>query len=202
MGDLDDSFAQLLGRQPTDKQKQALYRVRDALKLKTTDAVWLLLMALQHYETLYEKFPALIAEAARDVTESVRATAEAQAKAARDETKKALAETVHETVDAVAKRRANAELFKWVSATVIATLLLDARGEVAETGREGRRSRGWREQGQASMRVRDHDVVLGAHARRTPRVRTREGRQPPRSGQLRRPRLGAEGRLVRRAERA
>jgi hypothetical protein len=123
MGDLDDSFAQLLGRQPTDKERQALYRVRDALKLKTTDAIWLLLMALQHYETLYERFPALIADAARDATQSVRATAEAQAKAAREETRKALAETVHETVDAVAKRRANAELFKWVSATVIFTLL-------------------------------------------------------------------------------
>jgi hypothetical protein len=124
LGDLDDSFAQLLGRQPTDKERQALYRVRDALKVKTTDAVWLLLMALQHYETLYERFPALIAEAARDATRSVRATAEAQAKAAREETRKALAESVHETVDAVAKRRANAELFKWVSATVISTLLV------------------------------------------------------------------------------
>ena len=57
MGELDDSFATLLGRQPTDKEKQALYRVRDALKLKATDAVWLLLMALQHYETLYEQLP-------------------------------------------------------------------------------------------------------------------------------------------------
>jgi hypothetical protein len=123
VGDLDDSFAQILGRQPTDKERQTLYRVRDALKLKTTDAVWLLLMALQYYETLYERFPALIAEAARDATRSVRATAEAQAKAAREETRMALAATVHETVDAVAKQQAIAELFKWVSATVIVTLL-------------------------------------------------------------------------------
>jgi hypothetical protein len=65
VGDLDDSFTALLGRQPTDREKQALYRTRDALKLKTTDAVWLLLMALQHYETLYEQVPAKIATAAR-----------------------------------------------------------------------------------------------------------------------------------------
>ena len=57
MGDLDDSFAQLLGRQPSDKEKQDLYRVRDALKIKATDAVWLLLMALQYYQRLYEQFP-------------------------------------------------------------------------------------------------------------------------------------------------
>ena len=171
MGDLDDSFAQLLGRQPTDKDRQTIYRVRDALKLKTTDAVWLLLMALQHYETLYERFPALIAEAARDATKSVRATAEAQAKAAREETKKALAATVHETVDAVAKQRANAELFKWVSATVIvhASRLGDC-GLVAETRGKGGGSGSRRKQGQTGVRVRDHGVVLGAHARRNPRV--------------------------------
>lgn len=68
MGDLDDSFGQLLGRQPTDQERQSLYRVRDALKLTTADAVWLLLMALQHYETLCERFPGLIADAARDAT--------------------------------------------------------------------------------------------------------------------------------------
>ena len=37
MSELDDSFARLLGRQPTDKERQALYRVRDALRLKSTD---------------------------------------------------------------------------------------------------------------------------------------------------------------------
>jgi hypothetical protein len=52
VGDLDDSFAQLLGHQPSDKERQDLYRVRDALKLKSTDAVWTLLMVLQHYQTL------------------------------------------------------------------------------------------------------------------------------------------------------
>jgi len=38
-----------------------LCRVRDALQLKTTDAVWLLLMVLQHYETLCEEIPEQIA---------------------------------------------------------------------------------------------------------------------------------------------
>jgi len=52
MGDLDDSFTQLLGHQPTDTEKQNLYRARDTLNLKPTDAVWRLLMVLEHYETL------------------------------------------------------------------------------------------------------------------------------------------------------
>jgi hypothetical protein len=125
VGELDDSFTTLLGRQPTDKEKQALYRARDALKLKATDAVWLLLMALQHYETLYESFPARIGEAARDVTKTVRETALAEAQAAAAKTKKALTEAVREAAVESAKRAAGAQLGKWVSiaaATVAASI--------------------------------------------------------------------------------
>lgn len=112
MSDLNEPFAQLLGRQPTDQERQGLCRVRDALKLKATDAVWLLLMALQYYETLYEKVPARIAEEVERATKAVRRTAEAQAKAAQEETKKALMGAVEQA--AVASRRdgARAELVK------------------------------------------------------------------------------------------
>jgi hypothetical protein len=115
MSELDDSFAQLLGRQPTDRERQSLYRVRDALKLKATDAVWLLLMALQYYEALYEKVPALISDAARDATKTARAAAEAQAKAAQEETKKALMEAVQRAAVVSAKRAVGAQLWKWIS---------------------------------------------------------------------------------------
>ena len=103
MSDLNEPFAQLLGRQPTDQERQNLYRVRDALKLKATDAVWLLLMSLQHYETLYEKVPARIAEEVERATKAARRTAEAQARAAQEETKKALMGAVEQA--AIASRR-------------------------------------------------------------------------------------------------
>lgn len=129
MGELDDSFTALLGRQPTDREKKALYRVRDALKLKSTDAVWLLLMALQHYETLYESFPARIEEAARDVTKTVRQTALAEAQSAAGQAKKALAEAVRQAAVASAKRAAGAQLWKWVSiAATTATLSIGITG--------------------------------------------------------------------------
>ena len=115
MGELDASFEKLLGRQPTDRERQRLYRVRDALNLKPTDAVWQLLMALEHYEALYEKMPALIAEAARDATKATRAAAEAEAKAARDATKRALMDAVHQAAIVSAKQAAGAELWKWIS---------------------------------------------------------------------------------------
>jgi hypothetical protein len=147
VGELDDSFTALLGRLPTDKEKQALYRVRDALKLKATDAVWLLLMALQHYQTLYESFPARIGEAARDVTKTVRDAALAEAQFAAAQTKKALAEAVREAAVASAKRAAGAQLWKWVSiaaTTLTLSLVITSWWQFSRGDRAGFAS-GWTE---------------------------------------------------------
>ena len=141
MGSLDDSFAQLLGRQPSDKEKQNLYRARDALNLKTTDAVWLLLMVLQHYETLYEKIPERIASTAYEVTEAVRVAAEAEAKAMYAKTKQALAEAVRQSAVKVAKDAAGAAVAKWVSiavGVVVVALLLVGWNGAARGRQEGR----------------------------------------------------------------
>jgi hypothetical protein len=118
MADLEDAFNQLLERQSTDGDRQRLYRARDTLNIKPTDAVWRLLMVLEHYQTMYEKIPHQIADAARNATDSIRVTAEAQAKAAREETKKGLMKAVTEAVRATARQYAQAEHFKWVSAAV------------------------------------------------------------------------------------
>jgi hypothetical protein len=120
---MDDSFALLLGRQPSDRERQNLYRVRDALKLKATDAVWLLLMALEHYETLYKRYPALIAEAARDVTKDIRQTAAAQARAAVADTTKALAHAVAEAATASAKRATGTQMLKWAMGCFLAAVV-------------------------------------------------------------------------------
>jgi hypothetical protein len=140
VADLDDSFAQLLGRQPSDKEKQDLYRVRDALKLKATDAVWLLLMALQHYKTLYEEFPARIAGATRDVTKAVRGAAEAQAKAAQEETKKALIQAVHEAAVKSAENASGAKFLNWLSiaAGVICLTLMVVGWSAFDHGQKGK----------------------------------------------------------------
>ena len=118
MSELNDSFAKLLGRQPTDRERQALYRVRDALNLKATDSVWQLFMVLEHYETLYERIPDRIADATRDAVMAARTAAEAQAKAAMAETQKTLADAVHRSAVASARQAAGAQLFKWVSIAV------------------------------------------------------------------------------------
>ena len=126
MGDLEDMWTVLVGHQPTDHDKQNLYRIRDATKLKPTDAVWQLLIAFQYYEKLYEKFPARIAAAARDVTKAVRAAAEAEARAAQEETKRALIEAVHEAAVKSAENASGARFLNWLSiaAGIICVALL------------------------------------------------------------------------------
>lgn len=57
MNALEDSFTKLLGKQPSDAEKQTLYRIRDALNLHNNAALWLILIALQYHQSQYEKFP-------------------------------------------------------------------------------------------------------------------------------------------------
>jgi 23S rRNA maturation mini-RNase III len=123
MGELEDGWTVLVGQQPTDYDKQNLYRIRDATKLKTTDAVWQLLIAFQYYQKLYEQFPGRIAAAAAKVTEDVRAAAQAEAKAAHAEAKKVLTEAVRQAAVKAARDAAGAAVAKWVS---IATVLICA----------------------------------------------------------------------------
>ena len=101
MSELEESFAKLLGRQPSDTDRQRLYQVRDALDLKNNDALWLVLMALQHYETLYAGIPASIKSAAQK-------SAKSAADQAQSEVNKAVAALVPTVEKAVEKAAAGA----------------------------------------------------------------------------------------------
>lgn len=127
MSDLEDAFERLLGYQPSDQERQRLYRVRDALKLKTTDALWLLMMALQHYETIYEKIPARIAEETTRTMKATRVAAEAQARAAQEQTRQALMKTVEQAAIAARRDGARAEVIRrasWLGGGLVAFALM------------------------------------------------------------------------------
>lgn len=82
MSELDESFSKLLGRQPSDTDRQNLYRVRDALELKNNDALWLVLMALQSYDEMYKAIPAAISKAALNAANGSAVQAQAQVNSA------------------------------------------------------------------------------------------------------------------------
>ena len=135
MSDLDDSFAKLLGRQPSDKERIALYRVRDALGLRNNDALWLVLMALEHYLNLYDIIPSRIEATATRTLDKVITTiettsdetiraAEATIKASAETTMSSLADAVAKTANEVAHNTSRKQMWRWalgclVTATVI-----------------------------------------------------------------------------------
>ena len=123
MSDLDDSFAKLLGRQPSDTERQNLYRVRDALGLKNNDALWLVLMALEHYQGQYEKFPQAIAQAAKDTLVNFKATADATVKASAEAAKADLAEAVAAAARDVAQNTSRKQMWQWAAGCLAAAFL-------------------------------------------------------------------------------
>ncbi len=121
---LEEAFTRLLGKQPTDREKQDLYRTRDALNLKNNDAMWLLLMALGHYETVYGRFPALISKAATDVLEKAKAAADSEFKAAAARAEGDLAQTVAKTALDIAGRAASTKRWQWISGCVAGSAVM------------------------------------------------------------------------------
>ena len=129
MSALDNSFEKLLGRQPTDAEKIALYRVKNALDLEDDDALWLLLMALQHFQTLYEKIPASIVEATKEVCAKAREAALAESNAATKNAEHQLMNAVATASQKVAHQVAGKVKTQWiVGCVVVVTVCLSGAG--------------------------------------------------------------------------
>lgn len=120
---LTSSFAELLGRQPTEAEQKRLYQVKNALNIHNNDALWLILMALESYNTLYEQYPARIA---RDVERLVNRQQAVLKSMALTETKKAhadLSAAVVEASKAITTSQAHATLMLSVGWAVFAVTL-------------------------------------------------------------------------------
>jgi hypothetical protein len=113
MSELDHSFAKLLGKQPSDAERQNLYRVREALDLKNNDAMWLIVMALQHYKSLYENIPNDIEQVASRSIENVKMTADAVMRQSAEETKLLLAKEVAKLARDVAHNTSRKQMWRW-----------------------------------------------------------------------------------------
>ena len=120
---LDDSFSKLLGRQPSDAERQQLYKVRDALALKNNDALWLVLMALQYYQDQYERFPKAISLAASETLAGFKETAEAMILVSAEATKADLAKAVARTAQDVANHTARKQMWQWAAGCLAVAFL-------------------------------------------------------------------------------
>ena len=119
MSDLDGSFAALLGRQPSDAERQQLYRVKEALGINNNDALWLVLMALEHYQTLYGQIPGRIEATAGATLEKIKATADITLSAAAESTKAALAQAVAAAAAQVARQTITKQMWQWITVGMV-----------------------------------------------------------------------------------
>jgi hypothetical protein len=133
---LEESFAMILGRQPSDAERQLFLRERDALHLKDNDALWRLLMVLGHFETLYGQIPARIAKVAATVTENTKTAAEAELKAASARTRAELAKSVAQTAHDIAGSVASAQRSRWflIGALVATAVFVGAGASMFRIG--------------------------------------------------------------------
>lgn len=123
MIDVERTFERLIGRQPSEKEIQSLYRVKGALEIDDNDALWLVLIALESYDTLYRRYPAIIDAQLKRSLEDQRMAIAAIADA---ETKKALgtlAQAVCRTSESVALRLTQASWMLWSGLIMLALVM-------------------------------------------------------------------------------
>ncbi|SDC19631.1 hypothetical protein SAMN05216345_101884 [Cupriavidus sp. YR651] len=115
MTELDDRFAKLLRKQPTEADRQDMYRLRDSLGLKNNDALWDVLIALQYHQKLYERMPAKIAKASQETLTDFRAAADSMVKASAEAAKADLAKAVATSAREVACQVAGKQKARWMA---------------------------------------------------------------------------------------
>lgn len=72
---LEQSFARLLGRQPTERERDRLRRIKEELGIADNDALWSVLLALNYHTALYEAMPARIEQTAEHAVRTLQRTA-------------------------------------------------------------------------------------------------------------------------------
>lgn len=81
LGDADvplDAFSRLLGRLPSEDERDRLRQARDALGIGPGDALWTVLLALQWHLVLYGEVPRQIERAAARATREAMAASDTQ----------------------------------------------------------------------------------------------------------------------------
>jgi hypothetical protein len=121
---VEESFARAVGRPPSDAERERLYRLRDALDLRDNDALWTVVMALEHYDSLYRAYPARLGEETAKAIESARSAFQAAAAAEAAKVQASLAQQVAKTsVELARKMAARPVGWPWLTAVAGAVVL-------------------------------------------------------------------------------
>ena len=120
---LDTVFARVTGRQPSDEQRERLHRLRTALGLRDNDAFWSIVMALEHYDSFFRRYPAELAEETRRCVEGARAAFAAAAQNEAAQVQRLLSEKVAQTSVEIARKLAGRPIGLHRVTTVLAAVV-------------------------------------------------------------------------------
>jgi hypothetical protein len=137
---LEESFAKALGRPPSEAERERLYRLRDALDLQDNDALWTVVMALEHYDALYRVYPTRLAEETAQAIESARSAFQAAAAAEAIKVQASLAAQVAKASVELARKMARKPVgLPWLAGGVASVVLFGgicvAAGAALQVGR-------------------------------------------------------------------
>lgn len=111
-------FKRINGREATTEDVLKFERLATALETTPGDAMLAVLVALDHYETLYGAIPKRITETATNTLTCFKEAADAQATASIGQAKADLAKTVSEVAEKVASNTATKRMWQWAAGCI------------------------------------------------------------------------------------
>ena len=112
-------FKRLNVREATAEDVLKFELLTTALETTPWDAMLAVLVALDHYETLYGTIPKRITDTAANTLTSFKEAANAQATASMEQAKEALAKTVSEVAVKVASNTATKRMWQWAAGCIV-----------------------------------------------------------------------------------
>lgn len=121
--DFQEVFKQLNGKIASEDDINRFKRMTAALETSPGDALLSVLVALDHYETLYTGIPEQISASATATLERFKAAADATAIAAVASAKADLAKVVSEAAQKTFENHSKKNIWQWVGGCVVASLI-------------------------------------------------------------------------------
>ena len=103
------------GREPTKERSKQLRHLQKTLGIEDNDALWSVIIGLDHYQWLYEQMPGRIEEAAGKTLRELEGAAQATIRASVEETKRNLSSAVVEVAEKTAQHAAARKSWQWLS---------------------------------------------------------------------------------------
>lgn len=108
------NFERLFRSSATAGEREQLTHVQHTLGLRDNDALWIVILALLYFESLYVEYPKAIGRAAADVMDEVKKTSDRVIRASTESAKADLAKAVASVAREVARDPTRRQMTQWL----------------------------------------------------------------------------------------